>query len=1627
MEVSLSDLKRTSRSLDRAADEMGDLRADLNRSMNSLTQKTLSQGGVQSTFTQLMRELDGLQTKLELLSELTRRKRDEYEQADREGKKFNWGKLASFLTFALGTVLDFAPIVGNVKGVIEAITGRDLVTGEKLAWYERGLGVLGPLGKGVNKATSLLKFADEAVELTGKAVKHADDAVDAAKTAGRNADDAIDAIPTSPNKAGVPGSTTREAGEDIAGAAPKPAKAGEAPSAARDADAPMTSNKPTGKADDAPGDTGSTRHDGGLTDAEKAGTAGLTGLTGAAAAKAMKDKAASAGAKGADASVPPSKGGAASPHQPSPGRTPETQNVTKSKTESCPGDPIHAATGQQFMNHDILTLHGAADWPLTLIYHSGLLQRGELGLAWTHQYGLRLEIQTAEEAEQSVPAVEVYWTAGRHNRFVHQADGTYRSSDLDVYFDVLERDAQGWTLTTREPRESYRFTEAGHLLSHTNASGLSLDMTYNAFGRLAALTDRATQRALQLDYTPTGELKEVKDALRQVKFAYNAGGILVQIQEPEGVVTDLVSDEAGRLLALSESGILQFTNTYDASYRIIKQTDAAGHAFLFRYDTESHPGQTWTTVTNRLGQTRILVHDEALQLLEVHAEDGGITRYTYTPHGQTDRITNPLGETTTYVYDKDGHLIREIDPLGQETQYSYTPHHQLAREIDAEGGVTSYQYDEQQRLTTVTRPDGSQAQWTYTETGQTAVYQDFTGASWTYGYNDTGELAYTLDPEGRKVHVRWDEAGRVVELEDAAGGISRRSYDGADRLTSITDPLGLTWQTRYNASGQRIRETRPSGASIQYTYTPSGEVATVTDALGHTRQYTYDAENRLIAETNALGDTTQLSYDLAGRLQTVTDALGQQAQYHYDGAGRLVSVVDGEGRTLQQLTYDAAGRPVAWQDGLGHMTRLRFNALHQRVEDTDADGHTRRYRYDAAHRLLEVIQGEGPDEVIYRQTWDGEDRNTSYTDASGNETRLTYDRSGRLLQETNAAGARIAYDYDERGWLRAKLDAKGQETRYEYDAAGRLIRATDEAGEIVLTYTPDGQVARVLEAEQHEERTYDAAGRLLTRTDGFGHLLQYTYDAAGRMTALTYPDGKEVEYRYHTTGELAEVKDWNGRLTRYRYDASGKLIDTRRPNGSQEQREYDAAGQLIRLTDTSGQGIRLQQFKYEYSPGGLLLKEENKQYTYDTLKRLCSGAEPGRIVHYTYDPSGNLTSEQIGVSEPVGNLPTPQQLHYTWDNRLQRVGDYPVEMDANGNLLYATDGSTASAYEYDVRNRLVKAGKLKYRYNPQGDRIELAQRGQVTRYVIDDTSELSRVLMELDGEGNVKARYVYGLGLIGREDADGTYLSYHYDLRGSTTLLTDEQNRVTDRYTYGLYGELEQHEGVTSQPFAYNGRDGVMTDANGLYYMRARYYDPKLKRFLNRDVIRGEIQDGQTFNRYAYVNGNPVSYIDPLGLMKCETGIKGNPPRIPSDKELISSVTEWSNMQKSIAPSKRKKDLFNTATLAYDARTGNYYYGMNKGIDLSGDVKNAVLFGNKNQAGILPKNSLNDYKIGNCSEVDAINQALNQNAKLKDLYLVTIETTRSSFGKTKLACENCTSTFKGTVADAITGWIKGEK
>ena len=128
---------------------------------------------------------------------------------------------------------------------------------------------------------------------------------------------------------------------------------------------------------------------------------------------------------------------------------------------------------------------------------------------------------------------------------------------------------------------------------------------------------------------------------------------------------------------------------------------------------------------------------------------------------------------------------------------------------------------------------------------------------------------------------------------------------------------------------------------------------------------------------------------------------------------------------------------------------------------------------------------------------------------------------------------------------------------------------------------------------------------------------------------------------------------------------------------------------------------------------------------------------------------------------------------------------------------------------------------------------------------------------------NTVTKYIYGIGLIGETSESGAKI-YHFDYRGSTAAITDIDGEITDTFSYDTYGKLESRTGTSLIIFLYNGRDGVVTDSNGLLYMRARYYSPDLKRFVNADIIAGVITDPVTLNRYAYTNGNPVSNIDPL-------------------------------------------------------------------------------------------------------------------------------------------------------------------
>jgi RHS repeat-associated protein len=132
------------------------------------------------------------------------------------------------------------------------------------------------------------------------------------------------------------------------------------------------------------------------------------------------------------------------------------------------------------------------------------------------------------------------------------------------------------------------------------------------------------------------------------------------------------------------------------------------------------------------------------------------------------------------------------------------------------------------------------------------------------------------------------------------------------------------------------------------------------------------------------------------------------------------------------------------------------------------------------------------------------------------------------------------------------------------------------------------------------------------------------------------------------------------------------------------------------------------------------------------------------------------------------------------------------------------------------------------------------------------------VLAETDASGNITAYYIYGLGLISKITPSDESYFYHYDGLGSIVAMTDSSGSVVNKYSYDAYGKVVSQVEAVSNPFKYVGLFGVMDEGNGLLYMRARYYDPEMRRFLNKDPI-GFLGG---LNMYSYVQNNPVNFVD---------------------------------------------------------------------------------------------------------------------------------------------------------------------
>ena len=379
------------------------------------------------------------------------------------------------------------------------------------------------------------------------------------------------------------------------------------------------------------------------------------------------------------------------------------------------------------------------------------------------------------------------------------------------------------------------------------------------------------------------------------------------------------------------------------------------------------------------------------------------------------------------------------------------------------------------------------------------------------------------------------------------------------------------------------------------------------------------------------------------------------------------------------------------------------------------------------------------------------------------------------------------------------------------------------------------------EPQTNAQDAYVCATRF---TDAAGYTSSYGYDSLNRLTGLTNTNSGSFGFGYDALGRRTSLTRPNGVNTSYGYDTLSRLLSVLHEGGSlpgSTSYTYDAAGN--RLTKTAVE-------ESNGNPVSVL-----SQFSYDNIYELTQAVVNGSVAEgYTYDAVGNrLTSAG------------PVTYNNNASNELTSTSAATYAYDNNGNTLSKTTTAGTTSYAWDFENRLTSltmpgtGGTVNFKYDPFGRRIEkVAPTSGTTVYAYDGDN----VTEELGSGGSLLAHYTQGAAIdepLAITGTSGTYFS-HADGLGSITSLTGGSGQLANSYVYDSFGNLTGSTGTITNPFQYTARE--FDSETGLYYYRARYYDPSAGRFVSEDPVR--FQAG--YNFYVYVGNDPVDLIDAIGM-----------------------------------------------------------------------------------------------------------------------------------------------------------------
>ena len=928
---------------------------------------------------------------------------------------------------------------------------------------------------------------------------------------------------------------------------------------------------------------------------------------------------------------------------------------------------------------------------------------------------------------------------------------------------------------------------------------------------------------------------------------YDGLGNKKEVTDPEGRTTRFDYDGLGRLLKTTDAKGQESSATYFGDGLKASETDRRGMKKLFTYDNLGRARKT--ALDNSPFSGKPWSH-------ETQSVDAV----------QPKRIEiDARSKRTTFDLDGLGRVTKETDHLANFRSFTWDGVNKLA-ETDKRRNETLFEYDGVNRLKKTTDPDPFDAQTVETT------------------YEDAQNRVTTKDRKGNLTRTQADPLGRVVSVTRAFGTpeaavLERNVYDPSGNKTLATDAEGKKARFEYDAANRlTLREDGFESASASVTtfplYDKAGNLLEERDAraaaLGEpwSLKRSYDDLNRLETETNGESlITTTYGYDPEGNRTSVTTPKVTLTSFEYDELGKLLKVTQpsvalaGGGRTSPTTTYG-------------------YDPSRNRIRQTDANGHVVAMEYDDLNRLKKTTQDPGGLELVTETVrFDANGNPEVVKDAKGQTITNTYDELNRLKAKSYA----FAPGDTTRPWrYTASVD-------YGYDSNGNL-KTTDEhvaSG----TSPPDTTLTT--------SRTYDGLDRLTSETselpDGTTRTVSYSYYKNGLRKTVTDPAGSATQYAYDGQNRLETAVTGFGtgdaKTTSHSYWPDDLLKAVSYPNGVVATHGYDKADRLLTLQNAKGT-TPVSSYTYSYDPNGNRVSQvevnggqtETTGYGYDDLDRLQTITYPvdaaypqGRVVTYGYDAVGNRIRET--EKDSADALLADKQGVFDNANRLSELQDLVTPAastsftwDPNGNQLSKTTAGVTTENRYDLRDKLVEvvqgASTLgRFQYDSEGRRnLKIGEEG-LRQYVYDQTS----LFTEYDSGGLQKAKYDYGsdrLISLTRTDEGRRYFSLD-GLRSVVNLTDDppsgQEVSVVASYHLDAWGNFRFPTELNDSKnrFAFTGH--IFDTETGLYNAKARYFDPKLGRFLTQDSFLGTQDNPPSLHRYFYAAQNPTKYVDPTG------------------------------------------------------------------------------------------------------------------------------------------------------------------